>query len=595
MKVSDFIAKYLADEGVRHVFMITGGGAMHLNHSLGSHPQLKVIFNHHEQACAMGAESYARLSNRLAVVNVTSGPGGINTFNGVFGAWTDSIPMLIISGQVKYQTTVESSGLNLRQLGDQEGDVISMVNPITKYAEMVTDPLLIKYSLQKALHLAQSGRKGPVWLDIPLDVQGATIDESELVEFSPNENVQLTSPGQIHALLGAIERAKRPVIFAGSGVRLAGAHEVFSQLIDQLQIPVVTAWNAHDVITDDHPLYVGRPGTVGDRPGNFAVQNADLVIVLGSRLNIRQIGYNYESFARAAYKVVVDIDPLELAKPTLKVDFPICADLLDFCETARKVLGNRVLPKRDEWHEWCREKREKYPVVLKEYWDLKKLVNPYCFMQALSRKLPENQITVAANGTACVVSFQAMMIKQGQRLYTNSGCASMGYDLPAAIGACVASDGQPVVCLAGDGSIMQNIQELAVIAYHKFPIMIFILNNRGYHSIRQTQEAFFGEPLVGVGEESGIGFPKFEKVAAAFDIPYLSIQAHDEMDKQIEGVLQSEGPMICEVFLTIDQPFAPKSSSKKLEDGRIVSRPLEDLAPFLSRNELKDNMLVEME
>ena len=594
IKVSDFIAKFLAQNGIRHVFMITGGGSMHLNQSLGSHSQLQVIFNHHEQGCAMAAESYARLTGRLAAVNVTSGPGGINALNGVFGAWTDSIPMLILSGQVKYQTTVNHSELNLRQLGDQEADIIASVKPMTKFAEMVSDPKLIKYYLQKALSLALSGRHGPVWLDIPLNVQGAMVDEERLVEYTPqlHRTVRPTSRRQVREVLKKIERAERPVVLVGSGVRLAQAHGEFLQLIDVLNIPVVTAWNAHDALHDDHPLYIGRPGSLGDRPGNFAVQNADLLIVLGSRLNIRQIGYNYETFAREAFKVIVDIDPLELIKPTIQADLPIQADLADFMQVMMSEIGQTTLPRKTDWYEWCKRKQSEYPVVLKKYWELKELINPYCFMQMLSEQLKENQIIVTSNGSACVMSFQAMRIKRGQRLYTNSGSASMGYELPAAIGASVAREGESIICLAGDGSIMQNIQELAQIAYYNLPIKIFVLNNQGYHSIRQTQGTFFGDKFVGVDEKSGVGLPDFNKLASAFNLSYFSLKSHEEMRDGIDAVLKTEGPALCEVFLTIDQPFAPKLSSKKLADGRMVSRPLEDLAPFLDRKELKENMLI---
>ena len=597
IKLSDFVANFFAEAGIRHVYMLTGGGAMHLNNSLGKHPHLKVIFNHHEQASAMAAESHARLSHQIPIINVTTGPGGINTLNGVFGAWTDSIPMFVLSGQVRYDTMVVSTGYNLRQLGDQECDIVACVKPITKYAVTVIDPLLIKYHLQKALFIAKEGRPGPVWVDIPMNVQGVTIDETQLINFNPALHYPKVPVVATHILQRIIEKivaAKRPVIIAGGGVRLSGAHDIFLRLIDHLNIPVTTAWNAHDVLYDDHPLYIGRPGTVGDRAGNFAVQNADLLLVLGSRLNIRQISYNYQTFARAAYKIMVDIDPLELIKPTLQIDLPVHAHLADFMPNLLSLLEEKPLPAKKEWIAWCSERKKRYPVVLEEYWNISELVNPYCFMKMLSEQLPENQIIVTGDGTACVTSFQAMQLKKGQRLYTNSGSASMGYDLPAAIGACVASNYQNIICLAGDGSIQQNIQELATISYNNYPIKIFVLNNNGYHSIRQTQNNFFGEPLVGVGPESGLGFPSFEKLAYAYGISYARCEKHTGMREMIESVLQIEGPVLCEVMLTLEQQFAPKTSSKRLADGRMVTRPLEDLAPFLSREELADNMLIEL-
>jgi acetolactate synthase I/II/III large subunit len=597
MKLSDYVANFLVGRGIQHVFMLTGGGAMHLNNSLGKHPDLKVVFNHHEQASAMAAESYARLTGKIAVVNVTTGPGGINTLNGVFGAWTDSIPMLIISGQVRYDTTVHSTKLKLRQLGDQECEIIKMVKPITKYAVMVTKPETIKMHLQKALEIATTGRPGPVWIDIPMNVQGAQIDINKMRSYKPsiqNSNATTIPLHNIEHVLNKIRSAKRPVLLVGSGIRLSGSQASFLQLVELLKIPVVTAWNAHDVIHDDHPFYFGRPGTIGDRPGNFIVQNSDLLLVLGSRLNIRQIGYDWKSFARGAYKIVIDIDPEELKKPTLSIDYPICGDAKGFINQAISLLRLQELPLNISWLNWCAEKKKKYPVVLASYWNCGKNINPYCFMQTLSKHLINNQIIVTGDGTACVVSFQTMQLKEGQRLYTNSGSASMGYDLPAAIGACVGSGNKKIICLAGDGSIQQNIQELATIAYHRYPIKIFVLNNNGYHSIRQTQINYFGEPLVGVGPESGLGFPEMQELASAYGISYSQCNNHQEMDDMIIGALKDDVPHICEIMLNLEQAFAPKMSSKQLANGQMVSRPLEDLAPFLSREELKENMLIDL-
>lgn len=587
-KVSDFVANFLAQAGIKHVFMLTGGGAMHLNDSLAKHLQLNVIFNHHEQACAMAAEAYARVSNQIAVVNVTTGPGGLNTLNGVFGAWTDSIPMLIISGQVRYDTTVRSTGLALRQMGDQEFDIINCVTSMTKYAEMITDPIQIKYRLQKALYLATSGRRGPVWLDIPLNIQSAMIEPEQLTEFT----TPLVNPPKydIQSILDCIDKAERPVILVGTGIRLANQHENFLKLLDILKIPVVTAFNAHDVIANDHPQYAGRAGTVGDRAGNFAVQNADLLLILGCRLNIRQIGYNFKAFARAAYKIMVDIDDVEMQKPSLNIDMRVHANLAEFIP---QFLQQAKPITKKEWVSWCKHRVAKYPVVEKEYWQREQFINPYCFMQALSKNLPEGQITVTANATACITAFQTFEIKRNQRLFSNSGAASMGYDLPAAIGAALASGGK-VVCLAGDGSIQQNLQELATIRELNLPIKIFLLNNQGYHSIRQTQNNYFQQPLVGVDKQSGLFFPHMQALAQAYELDYLYCDKHAQMDQIIQRTLNSEKACICEVMLTPEQNFAPKMSSKRLADGRMVSRPLEDMAPFLSRAELLDNMLIEL-
>jgi acetolactate synthase-1/2/3 large subunit len=596
IKVTDFIANALVHHGIRHIFMLTGGGAMHLNDSLGKHPALQVIFNHHEQASAMAAESYARLTNQMAVVNVTTGPGGINAFNGVFGAWTDSIPMLIISGQISYSTTVHSSGLHLRQLGDQECDVIRSVRPFTKYATMITDANEIKYHLQKALYIATHGRPGPVWLDIPINIQGSYIQAETLPEFNAKKK---TTPinqvnTKIQQLIIKLQQAKRPVILAGNGIRIANAHQAFLSLIEQLKIPVTTAWNAHDLVSNDNKYYVGRPGSIGDRAGNFSVQNSDFLLILGSRLNIRQIGYNWKTFARAAFKVMVDIDALELIKPTLKIDLPIKCHLAYFIDRLQLSLKDITILERKDWLNWCKRRQKKYPVVLPEYWQLNFQINPYCFMHILSQELAENQITVTGNGTACVTAFQAMIIKKGQRLYTNSGCASMGYDLPAAIGACIGSGGKKIICITGDGSIQQNIQELATIAFNKYPIKIFVLNNNGYHSIRQTQKNFFGEKFVGCGIESGLGFPDCKKIAAAYEIIYRRCDTHHDLNNAITATLSSNAPSICEILLTQAQGFAPKLSSKKLANGKIISKPLEDLAPFLSNDELAKNMLIDL-
>ena len=596
IKVSDFIAQRVVDHGISHVFMVTGGGAMHLNDSFGKNPDLKYICFHHEQACAMAAESYARLTGKIAVVNVTSGPGGINALNGVYGAWTDSVPMLIISGQVRYDTTVRSTGLALRQLGDQEYDIIRSVAPMTKYAEMVTNPIMIRYHLERALFLAKAGRPGPCWIDVPLNVQGAVVDEHELRSYDPLED-QAELPPRVDRqivveVMERIRKAERPVLLAGSAIRSSGGHKTFMELIERLNIPVVTPWNAHDVIHDSHRLYSGRPGTVGDRPGNFVVQNADLLLVLGCRLNIRQISYNWKNFARKAFKVVVDIDPLELKKPTISPDLPVHGDVADFMTALMKELPPSGLERKEEWLKWCASRRSRYPVVLKEYWDRTDLVNPYCFIEALSSHLPEGQIVVTANGSACVCSFQAMCLKKGQRLYTNSGCASMGYDLPGAIGASFGSGGEKVVCIAGDGSIQMNLQELQTIVHYKLPIKIFVLNNQGYHSIRQTQNNFFGLPFVGCNVESGVSFPDMERIAYAYGMPFVRCRTHDELGESIAGTLEGNAPAICEIMVTPEQPFAPRVSSKRLADGKMVSKPLEDQAPFLERNELLDNMII---
>jgi acetolactate synthase-1/2/3 large subunit len=600
MKLSNWVADFLAAHGVRHAFMVTGGGAMHLNHSIGTHKDIESVFNHHEQACTMAAEAYYRLTNRLPVVNVTSGPGGTNAITGVYGAYVDSIGMLVISGQVKIETTVRYTGLPLRQYGDQELDIEELVRPITKYVHMVTDPKSIRYHLEKALYLATSGRPGPCWLDIPLDVQAAQIEVDDLQGFDPSELDEPWKKTDLHEaarlVLEKLSQAKRPVVFAGGGVRLSGQHEAFIRLVEKLGIPVVTGWNAHDVIWDDHPLYCGRPGTIGDRGGNFTVQNSDLLIILGSRLNIRQVSYNWKTFAREAYKIWVEIDENELKKPTVTPNMPILASLSDFVPVLlQAATDNYTGPTetQQDWLEWCKERRRRFPVVRPEYWN-NQLVNPYCFMEKLFEQLQEEEIVVTGNGSACVTSFQAAYLKPGQRLWTNSGCATMGYDLPAAIGANKASGGKRIICIAGDGSIMMNLQELQTISGSNLPIKIFLLNNNGYVSIFQTHRNFFGGVEVGGGPKSGVSFPNFEPVVKAFGFDFIRASRHDDLEAAIRKTLEIDGPAVCEIMIDEHLAFAPKLGAKQHPDGRITSPALEDLSPFLSREELKENMIIDL-
>ena len=596
IKVSDYIAGWMAEKKIKHVFTVTGGGAMHLNDSFGKHPKLQCVYNHHEQACAMAAESYARINKKIALVCVTSGPGGTNAITGVLGGWLDSIPMLIISGQVRYDTTVRSTKHNLRLLGDQEFDITKCVATMTKYADMVSDPLAIKYHLEKAYFLALSGRPGPCWLDIPLNVQGATIDTKKLKSYDCAGDKKSLPPklknSIVREVLKKIANSRRPVLFAGSAISLNGLENKFVKMAELLDMPVVTGFNAHDCIDSAHRLFIGKQGSIGDRAGNLAVQNSDLLLVIGSRLNIRQTGYAWNTFAREAYKIMVDIDPLEFEKINTKPDMGVHADAGDFIDSVIKSVDRVKIRKNTDWLAWCIARREKYPVVLLEYWKKDVPANPYCFMSVLGDNLDKNTVVVAANATATICSFQALKIKKGQRLYSNSGAASMGYDLPAAIGAYYAAPERRIICLAGDGSIQMNIQELQTIVHNKIPLKIFLLNNGGYHSIRQTQTNFFGKPLVGCEPENGVSFPAMEKIAAAYGIKYFKCGRNSLLSKTVKKSLKSPGTVICEIVLDPKQPFAPRSSSKKLPDGRIVSRPLEDMAPFLSGEELQSNMII---
>jgi len=599
MKLSDWVANKLADHGIRDVFMLTGGGAMHLNHSLGTHPHLKTTFTHHEQALAMAAEAYYRLTNRLAVVNVTSGPGGTNAITGVYGAYVDSIGMLVISGQVKTETTVRYTGLPLRQYGDQELDIEELVRPVTKYATMVTDPITIRYHIEKALYLATSGRPGPVWLDIPLDVQASLIDPDGLPGFDPakiDEPWRETDlPEAAKAILDKLQAAERPVVFAGGGVRLSGAHDAFLKLIEKLGVPVVTGWNAHDALWNDHPLYCGRPGTVGDRGGNMVTQSADLLLVLGSRLNIRQVSYNWKSFAREAFKIWVDIDPIELRKPSVTPDMPVVANLADLIPALLAAEYPGPSDAHREWLEWSKERVRRFPTVLPEYRDHGPRNHPYVALGELFGQLDDNDIVVTGNGSACVVGFQTAHIKRGQRLWTNSGCATMGYDLPAAIGVCTATGGnQRVICVAGDGSIMMNLQEMQTIAGYGLPVKVFLINNSGYVSIFQTHRNFFNGVEVGGGPKSNLTFPHFGRIAAAFGFAYQRSESHNDLAAAISATLAADGPALCEIVVDENVSFAPKLGAKVHPDGRITSPALEDLSPFLPREVLQENMRISL-
>ncbi len=593
MRVSDYIAKRLAEFGVRHVFMLTGGGSMFLNYALGKHPAIAPVFNHHEQAGAMAAEGYARITGQPAVVNVTTGPGGINALNGVYGAFTDSIPMLILSGQVKRETYIRSYDLpDLRQLGDQEADIVSMARSVTKYAVTVTEPQTIRYHLEKAWHLAQSGRPGPCWLDIPIDVQSSLVDENQLegfASFLEPEPAPAHLKESVARALDYLKNASRPVILAGSGVRISGQVGQFLDSVHRLGIPVTTAWT-HDIIASDDPVYCGRPGSIGTRGGNFAVQNSDALLILGSRLNIRQTGYAWKSFARAAYKIWVDVDAAELNRPTVRPDLPIRADLKDFFRELQGQLAGWDSNRHAEWLAWCKARDRKYPAALPKHREFNGRINPYHFMEVLFDNLGAEDIVVTGNASACIMSFQAGRIKMGQRLFSNSGSASMGYDLPAAIGAAVAGGGRRVICLAGDGSLQLNIQELQTVVHYRLPIKIFVLNNNGYLSIRASQKGFFGD-VVGESPESGVTFPDFVELAQAYRLAAKRLDTAD-FEAGVREVLNAGGPCLCEVMLDPAQGFEPRQSSRPLPDGRIVSAPLEDMFPFLPREELKANMII---
>lgn len=593
IKVSDYIANFLVKKGITDIFTVVGGGAMHMNDSFGHNKSLHCLYNHHEQACAMSAEAYARVKNKIAAVCVTSGPGAINALNGVAGAYQDSIPMLVFSGQTKTTLTVKYSGLNLRTLGNQEFDIVSTLDNMTKYAEMVMNPLRIRYCLEKAYYIACTGRPGPCWLDIPLDVQGAYVEEDELVGFEePKDSEQSVKLDNIvDIIIDKLNYCKRPVIYAGNGIRLSGGVYLLRSLSEKFNIPIVTCWDSVDLIATDDKLYCGRAGIMGDRAGNFAVQNSDLLICIGTRLNIYQVGYDVNTWARAAYTVVVDIDAEELKKKTIRVDLPVCADASEFINTM--LNRNSKCYDDGEWLNQCNIWKGKYPVVTETQKKSGGLVNVYAFIDYLSRSLPNKAVTVVSNGSCSVVGSQTYYIKNGDRFLMNCGISSMGYGLPASIGACVANDKNMVICLEGDGSIMMNLQELQTIVTNKLPIKVFVINNNGYHQIRQTQNNIFKNTLVGVGPESkDLGFPDYCKIANAFGIKYRQIKDNLNYQRTVQDCIEEDGAVLCEVFVSIEQKFEPKSATKKLDDGSLFSPPLEDLAPFLSRAELAQNMYI---
>ena len=589
LNVSDQIAKYIKKKGVDQVFTVTGGGAMFLNKAFHETYGKSVCYMHHEQACAMAAEGYARIKNKPAVVNVTSGPGGINALNGVFGAFTDSIPMIIISGQVKNETLVRSySDKNLRQLGDQEAKIEDIAKPICKYVVGIKKISQLAKELPKALFEASNGRPGPVWIDIPADIQMAR----EKVKFREHKNVKkinnLKYKNIFQELNVLLQNSKRPLILAGTGVRLSSTTNNLIKFSKKFSIPITTAWT-HDIIESKSKFFAGRPGTIGTRPGNFCLQNADLVIVLGSRLNIRQTGFNFSGFAKNAKIVHVDIDKSELNKFYLNTHMKINMDLRNFFNLASKYLykndNKKIL---SEWVAWCKRVKEKYSIKNEKFSkDKKGLLNPYRAMFKISDLLKEGDKIVCGNASACIIPFQSLEIKKNQRLFSNSGSASMGYDLPAAIGAAIAdnkSDNSRVICIAGDGSLQMNIQELQTLASLNLNLKIFLINNEGYLSIKSTHQNFFGE-VFGSDPDSGIDFPNFVKIAKAYGINAYKISSYRSLN-ELDSILNKKEPALIELMVDTEQEFCPKLKSRMDDNGNFITPELDDMYPFLKREDI---------
>ena len=623
MRAADYIAELLKKEGIRDVFMITGGGAMHLNDALGHAEGLHCLYQHHEQALAMAAEAYTRRGGRMAAVCVTSGPGAMNALSGILGAYMESIPMIVISGQVRTAVTVRSTGLDIRTMGIQEYDITKAAQALTKYAVMVTDASRVRYEVEKALFLAKEGRPGPVWVDVPLDIQGAQIDPETLAGYEPvkgNGNGDgLGIEAAVSHILMKIREAERPVLFGGAGVRASGAYEDFRRLVRLLGIPVTVGASSLDLIPYDEPLFVGTSGIVAARAGNFALQNADVYLSVGSRQSLSQTGYSYKTWARGAYTILNDIDPEELKKPNLHVDYPVVADAALLIRGLIREIEKEGFSEADPffrnkaWTDRCRAYKETYPAVT----EAEKGPMPdgrsnlYAFYDALSEAMEEGQTLVTGVGTSRVGCTQAFRVREGQRVIINSQTAAMGFCLPAAVGAAAAlrgmnadaeTDGrtgakeclkEDVTLVTGEGSLMMNLQELQTIITNKLPVRIFIIDNEGYHSIRQTQKNFFGGDPVGIGPESGdLSFPDFREVARAFGYHYAECLSNDTIRQDVAEAMKAELPLICRVAVSKTQATEPKASSRRLEDGSMVSAPLEDMAPFLSREELAANMLI---
>ncbi len=593
IRLSEYVINFLAKEKVKHIFMVSGGGGMFLIDSLGRSKDIQYVCNHHEQASAMCAEGYQRVNGNLGVALVTTGPAGTNVITGLLCSWNDSIPVIVISGQVASKFLIGDTGL--RQRGTHEVNIIKIVESVTKYAVIVTDAYKIRYHLEKAVYLSRHGRPGPVWLDIPLDIQATMIDETKLESFSENDESIISIPrinkGEVEGIAKLLLESKRPIIVAGNGIRLAGLQEEFLRFIEAHRIPVVTTKLGFDLIYDAHKFLAGRIGTYGQRAGNFAVQNADFVLVLGSRLAFTTTGYQAEWFARGAKKVIVDIDPGQLKHLNIKADIAVQADLKDFFPELSKALRGKV-PDTDAWVFRCQDWRKKYPAVLSEWRKEKKYVNPYYFFEALSEELDNDDIVITDQGATFYCSTPAFKLKKGQRLFTNGGFSPMGYGLPASIGACFANNKKRIICVHGEGGLEMNIQELQTIVQYRLPIKLFVFNNQGYLSIKHTQSAYFNGFFVGSDPASGVTCPDTSKIARAYGIASLRIKNHKGMYTQIRKALKTRGPIMVDVVLDPMQPFIPRVTSERGPDGKFISKPLEDMYPFLDRKEFFSNMVV---
>ncbi|MGP8247455.1 MAG: thiamine pyrophosphate-binding protein [Bryobacteraceae bacterium] len=591
-KLSDYVVEFVAGTGVKHIFLLTGGGSMHLVDSVGRNPEVEYICCLHEQACSFAAEHYAEFTSGLGVALVTTGPGGTNTVTGVAAAWLESASCLFLSGQAKRGDLIGDSGV--RSMGQQEVDIVAVVKPLTKYAVTVLDPATIRYELEKAVHLATHGRRGPVWIDIPLDVQAAMIDETSLPGFVPPPAVDATSlERQVSEVIGLVNGSERPVLFLGNGSRAAIASGALRQLVDLLKIPVLVTWKIADFLPETDPYYAGRPGAIGQRGANFTQQNADCLLVLGARLDRPQTAFSYPNFARAATKIMVDVDPAELAKIQAEIDLPVCADADAFTLEFLRQWGRLKPKERFGWVTRAKQWTERYPVVLPEYWHAAGAVNAYVLMDVLSDELTGTDVIVPGSSGPCSDIFmQAFRVKAGQRIVNAPGLGAMGTGLPGSIGACLASGRRRTVNINGDGGFQLNVQELETVRRLNLPIKFFVLSNGGYASIMATQRNYFQGRFVGSEPSSGLTLPDIEKVAAAFGLPTAHIHNHTDLRRGVRAVLSRDGPIVCAVDTSAEQPTTPRVTSSIRPDGAIVSKPMEDMWPFLSREEFLANMIV---
>ena len=602
-KLSDLILQFVADQGVRHVFLVTGGGAMHLNESLARTQGLTPVCNSHEQASAICAEAYAKATNDLGVALVTTGPGGTNAVTGVAGAWLDSTPVLFISGQVKRPDRMfdaEGKPLGMRQLGVQEVDIVSIVRPITKYAVTVLDPAEIRYHLEKAVYLARTGRPGPVWLDIPLDVQASPIEDfAALRGFDPAELAEADHAAtaalqeEVRRTIDALNRSQRPLLFAGNGTRLARAEREFHELRKLLNIPIAATWCAADLVPSDEPLYVGRPGSVAARGANFALQNCDFLLALGVRLDFAITGYAPDKLAREAHKTVVDIDAAELNKLAPHVQQPVQADARAFLAELLRQKAAILTVDRAAWDKRCAEWKHRYPIVTEEHRRPDTQVSIYNLAEVIGTEtVADDQLVSGSSGAGIEIFLLACPTRTGQRIYHTAGLGSMGFGLPMSIAVSLAAGGKRTICVDGDGGFQFNIQELATVARLNLPIKFFVLNNDGYASIRASQTNYFGQATIGCDDRTGLTVPDLSKIAVSYGIQATVIADQRNLREEVRRVLDMPGPVVCDVRVIPDETRAPRLSSVQRPDGSFVSRPLEDLWPFLDREEFLSNMIV---